>query len=536
MKKKIIQNRYHSLDAMRAVLMLLGIYFHIAIFHYAESPLGLFAMYMHYFRMHAFFLISGFFSALILYRKGHHEMINNRFKRIFLPLIIMAYPVMLLNKLSVKFNELRYKNTFTESFRKSFIEFISNPWENFIPWDTGHLWFLSLLFGMSIFSYLFRNRFSKSLFLTTSKKVVFLILEKPWKGMFLISIFYSLLITLLNKVEAQGEGQWASWIWFFKLSGIKTFIAFSFFYFIGWQMYSYRRMMKKISLRKFLKIWITFSIIIHIPQYGLYSGGYKNPIAWLTDMHKNMYGLNDNLRKQKVTFIIDMSNEEVLLGEGESEGMYICIQELGKPAGEKMMNIGNGLWSGSVELQAGSYHYKFRNGLYSEWDGGGWENGTKIGADGCGYDKYNNRKFRLDNKDLTIGVFCWSQCTDCFGNTIPIALYKNGLKDQLAKRAFMFLMNFGVPVYVMLSLSLFLRFCSKQSKRLKYVSESAYWIYIIHLPLTFFIPSLFHQSEINIFLKFIISSLIVTLICFFTYHFFVRKTFIGEFLNGKKYN
>ena len=256
--------------------------------------------------------------------------------------------------------------------------------------------------------------------------------------------------------------------------------------------------------------------------------------TWLITIAKNTHF--DNLRKQKVTFLIDMSDEKVLLGEGGTEAIYICIKELGKPSGEKMMNIGNGLWTASVELQAGSYHYKFRNGLYSEWDGEGWEDGSKIGEDGCGYDKYNNRKFRLNNKDLTIGVFCWSQCTDCFGNTIPIALYENDLKDQLANRAFMFLMNFCVPVYVMLSFSLFLRFCSKQSKRLKYISESAYWIYIIHLPLTLFIPALFHQSEINIFLKFIISSFIVTLICFLTYHFFVRKTFIGEFLNGKKYN
>ena len=51
----------------------------------------------------------------------------------------------------------------------------------------------------------------------------------------------------------------------------------------------------------------------------------------------------------------------------------------------------------------------------------------------------------------------------------------------------------------------------------------------------FFIPAFFHQSEIHFFLKFIISSLIVTIICFWTYHYFVRKTFIGKFLNGKTF-
>ena len=76
------QERYHSLDAARGLLMLVGIYFHIIVFHYGKSWLGPVGMGTHYFRMHTFFLISGFFSALVLYRKGHYEMLDNRFKRI----------------------------------------------------------------------------------------------------------------------------------------------------------------------------------------------------------------------------------------------------------------------------------------------------------------------------------------------------------------------------------------------------------------------------------------------------------------------
>ena len=64
------KERYHSLDAARGLLMLVGIYFHIIVFHYGQSWLGPVGMGTHYFRMHTFFLISGFFSALVLYRKG----------------------------------------------------------------------------------------------------------------------------------------------------------------------------------------------------------------------------------------------------------------------------------------------------------------------------------------------------------------------------------------------------------------------------------------------------------------------------------
>ena len=92
--------RFHSLDAMRAILMLIGVYFHLA---HAYAPFNtgwtrnpetvsmFFAFFIstsNYFRMHAFFLIAGFFGALLYERKGARVMIINRFKRIFLPLIV----------------------------------------------------------------------------------------------------------------------------------------------------------------------------------------------------------------------------------------------------------------------------------------------------------------------------------------------------------------------------------------------------------------------------------------------------------------
>ena len=115
------QKRYHSLDAARGILMLIGIYFHIIVFHYGKSWLGPVGMGTHYFRMHTFFLISGFFSALVLYRKGHYQMLDNRFKRILLPLITLAWPIWILLTFGVKFNELRYKNGIFSSLKQFII-------------------------------------------------------------------------------------------------------------------------------------------------------------------------------------------------------------------------------------------------------------------------------------------------------------------------------------------------------------------------------------------------------------------------------
>src|SRR5688500_12766151 len=76
--------RYHSLDAFRAAMMLLGLVLHSAA-SYTYTPLrdawpfhdppGLVAfeillLFIHLFRMPAFFVVAGFFAALLYYRDG----------------------------------------------------------------------------------------------------------------------------------------------------------------------------------------------------------------------------------------------------------------------------------------------------------------------------------------------------------------------------------------------------------------------------------------------------------------------------------
>lgn len=81
---------------------------------------------------------------------------------------------------------------------------------------------------------------------------------------------------------------------------------------------------------------------------------------------------------------------------------------------------------------------------------------------------------------------------------------------------------------------LFIRYGSKHSKRMRYISDSSYWVYLIHLPLTAIIPAFIWEFPLPALVKFIIVLSLTTLICFATYHYLVRNTFIGKFLNGKK--
>jgi peptidoglycan/LPS O-acetylase OafA/YrhL len=82
---------------------------------------------------------------------------------------------------------------------------------------------------------------------------------------------------------------------------------------------------------------------------------------------------------------------------------------------------------------------------------------------------------------------------------------------------------------------LFIRFASNHSSRMRYVSDSSYWVYLIHLPLTVVIPSLIIDWPFPATVKFLIVLITTGIICYVSYHYLVRGTFIGNFLNGRKY-
>lgn len=83
---------------------------------------------------------------------------------------------------------------------------------------------------------------------------------------------------------------------------------------------------------------------------------------------------------------------------------------------------------------------------------------------------------------------------------------------------------------------LFIRYGSNHSSKMRYISDSSYWVYLIHLSLTAIIPSFIVDWPIHGILKFLFVLISTGTICFVSYHYLVRGTFIGKFLNGRKYS
>lgn len=95
--------RRSYLDALRAGAMLLGIVLHASLSFFPSywmvldsrqsAAFGTMFSAIHGFRMPLFFVMSGFFSAMLLHKRGRGALVKHRFQRVFLPLLVGLFTI-----------------------------------------------------------------------------------------------------------------------------------------------------------------------------------------------------------------------------------------------------------------------------------------------------------------------------------------------------------------------------------------------------------------------------------------------------------
>ena len=102
-----------------------------------------------------------------------------------------------------------------------------------------------------------------------------------------------------------------------------------------------------------------------------------------------------------------------------------------------------------------------------------------------------------------------------------------------------------VPASVFASLSIWLliygivglfgRYCNKPSRIGRYISDSSYWCYLVHLPIVAWMLLLTDDWRISALLKYVLTLVTTILVCLLTYDRLVRSTFIGVLVNGRRH-
>ena len=81
----------------------------------------------------------------------------------------------------------------------------------------------------------------------------------------------------------------------------------------------------------------------------------------------------------------------------------------------------------------------------------------------------------------------------------------------------------------------FLRYLGRQNAVLGYLAQSAYWVYLIHLPATIGFGALLYDQHLAAGVKMLLNIGASTVFSLLTYHLLVRSTLLGSLLNSRRY-
>ena len=453
--------RYHGLDALRGIAMLLGILLHASIPYFAtlvnierlwpadddqSVVLLLLFDFIHAWRMPLFFLIAGFFTHLLLEQRGLRSLILNRVTRVGIPLVIfgtmtaLLIPFLWIYGWTGEFHLQSFQNTTDKGLDlKSSGGIIA------------HLWFLYYLLW---------------LYLTIA------IIKSLW------SVKSSLLVLILFWCFFLGALIYAYGIGPFEGTGI--FKAFSLLLVSG-----------------------LAAIIVTIACFttGLVKLALKTP-----PVHYMSF-----ITYSRIPVVLALLAAVLLILRGENEAKPIWpINLLDLLYAGLFFFYGFGLWKKRNLIQV----LTRTNSMILLW---------------------------IFSAIAYFGHIIFSGISDSLKST------KNF--DQLELFHFLDTSFYGFSA-ALLSLALLGTFeivmSGSNSKWQRWLADSSYWIYIMHLPVVaFFTFFLAHADRSNFLLtytglhwtaesKFVLSCCFTIAIGFFTYRYLVRYTLIGTLLNGKR--
>lgn len=81
-----------------------------------------------------------------------------------------------------------------------------------------------------------------------------------------------------------------------------------------------------------------------------------------------------------------------------------------------------------------------------------------------------------------------------------------------------------------------LRFFDRDSPWIQYVSQSSYWVFLVHMPLVCLAGWWLVQFDLPAVLKFLLVCGFTAIVAFATFHYCVQKTWVGAFLHGRRFD
>lgn len=151
--------------------------------------------------------------------------------------------------------------------------------------------------------------------------------------------------------------------------------------------------------------------------------------------------------------------------------------------------------------------------------------------------------YRLDDHSERVGKHAWLTLAIALLVVFPLGMAAsvgwpaplNGRLDETARRVLSLSLQSAYPWLMTFALmGLFRRYGSTPSPTTRYLSDSAYWLYLAHLPLIIAAQYEIRDWPVPAFVKFTLIVVVITAFLLWTYRAFVRYGWLGRFLNGPR--
>lgn len=516
-------DRFHALDATRAFALLLGIVFHAA-WTFTNEPAGapivdvsgniVFSWFFttsHTFRMQLFFLIAGFFARLLLERRGTSGFVRNRFMRIVIPMVIAWFILVPLiistwiwgSQVSGASPVLAHPLAIGGYLLSSGLLFVTNSKGG--SFSLTHLWFLYYLAWIYVVAIGLRWLTIKSGFTSQKnlKRIDALVRHIAQSGW---SVLWLSLLTALCLLQMKG---WRGVDTPTKtlVPSMQVILLYGSFFLLGWLIHRQVRL-----LTDFKRHWRWQMLVALVLSFGVF--------AISKNMKERGYGNNGWSQYPIIEYnqISDWPSFITLVQSGAdpNSGMPEMKHMWAKMAELSQLTIAAAKPEASPEVQAGVCRQI--SGMLGQ--AGLFETPGNSPSEQVSLDEIvlaNRHAFEKLASGMLIGdprEFSWYYPLK-FGYSYLYSLV-------------MWLLVFG-------SIGFFQSFFSGHSQLVRYIADSSYWVYLLHIPLVPFFQIWMSQWEVSGFFKFALLNAISFSLLIATYHYFVRSTVVGKLLNGKTY-
>lgn len=274
--QSVKHERLHALDALRALAMMLGVWLHMAMPYTEGIPpgfwtadeanntlIGISVLLIHSWRMELFFLLSGFFTAMLVFRRGVRSTATHRTKRIVFPFLLA---MVTLGTACAAIWGVGHANMFggnTADWVRGWVLGSFGIGEGAVPGRLWHFWFLYALIyliAIGLFAHALLSKPLAPLNDAISRFMGWCV--RSWLGMFVLALPLGVVLILIGRPSGPEPATTL-------IPDLRLLSFYALPFFAGWSLYAQREAINTLAKRFWWPLTIALAVAFPVHMVSL---------------------------------------------------------------------------------------------------------------------------------------------------------------------------------------------------------------------------------------------------------------------------